>query len=222
MWWCWWRCCCCCYCRCSFFLFRRKRKKRSVRVTTPPNGAQTMYNVTGPQGTGNDGHLAAGHRWTIYVVTSTVATVTSTELCASKPTGKEALNHHGRAASCQVQPQVPKISFRERKHLCPSLSQHRATSTPRRSPSWVGHRRTPTIGLLRTTLQGKNQVVTRVSAKPFQVTDSQLLPQGLPAPLKRLTLRRKRQGIPLAAAAKSLCHEQEVFPAQVRPQIFPT
>ena len=137
--------------------FRRKRKNRSVRVTTPPNGAQTMYNVTCPQGTGNDGHLAAGHRWTIYVVTGTVATVASAELCASKPTGKEALNHHGGAASCQVQPQVPKISSsRKKKHLCPSLSQHRATSTPRRSPSWVGHRRTPTIGFLRTTLQGKN------------------------------------------------------------------
>ena len=79
--------------------FKRKRKNRSVRVTTPPNGAPTMYNVTCPQGTGNDGHLAAGHRWTIYVVTSTVATVASAELCASKPTGKEALNHHGRAAS---------------------------------------------------------------------------------------------------------------------------
>ena len=81
------------------FFFRRKRRNRSVRVTTPPNGAQTMYNVTCPQGTGNDGHLAAGHWWTIYVVTGTVATVTSTELCASKPTGKVALNHHGRAAS---------------------------------------------------------------------------------------------------------------------------
>ena len=156
MWWCWWRCCCCCYCRCSFFLFRRKREKKNVRVTTPPNGAQTMYNVTCPQGTGNDGHLAAGHRWTIYVVTGTVATVTSTELCASKPTGKEALNHRVRAASCQVQPQVPKIpSSRKKKHVRPSLSQHRATSTPRRSPSLVGHRRTPTIGFLRTTLQRK-------------------------------------------------------------------
>ena len=48
--------------------FRKKMKNRSVRVTTPPNGAQTMYNVTWRQGTGNDGHLAAGHRWTIYVV----------------------------------------------------------------------------------------------------------------------------------------------------------
>ena len=128
-----------------------------MRVTTPPNGAQTMYNVTCPQGTGNDGHLAAGHRWTIYVVTGTVATVASAELCASKPTGKEALNHHGRATNCQVQPQVPKnSSSRKKKHLCPSLSQHRATSTPRRSPSWVGHRRTPTIGFLRATLHGKN------------------------------------------------------------------
>ena len=80
-------------------VFQNNSKNRTVRVTTPPNGAQTMYNVTCPQGTGNDGHLAAGHRWTIYVVTGTVATVASAELCASKPTGKEALNHHGRAAS---------------------------------------------------------------------------------------------------------------------------
>ena len=28
-------------------------------------------------------------------------------------------------------------------------------------------------------------------------------------------------GTPLPAAAKFLCHEREVFPAQVRPQIFP-
>ena len=34
--------------------FRRKRKNRSVRVTTPPNGAQTIYNVTWRQSTGND------------------------------------------------------------------------------------------------------------------------------------------------------------------------
>ena len=34
------------------------------------------------------------------------------------------------------------------------------------------------------------------------------------------TLRRKRRGIHLAAAAKFLCHEQEAFPAQVRPHIY--
>ena len=166
--------------------FRRKRKNRSVRVTTPPNGAQTMYNVTCPQGTGNDGHLAAGHRWTIYVVTGTVATVASAELCASKPTGKEALNHHVRAASCQVQPQVPKISSsRKKKHLCPSLSQHRATSTPRRSPSWVGHRRTPTIGFLRTTLHGKN--IFRATRK-WQTS----IPKRLPQPKDKIREPRAR------------------------------
>ena len=111
---------------------------------TSPGGKAQVTMVTWRQGTGGQS-------------TSSLGGGTQVDLTSSKPTGKEALNHHGRAASCQVQPQVPNISSsRKKKHLCPSLSQHRATSTPRRSPSWVGHRRTPTIGFLRTTLQGKN------------------------------------------------------------------
>ena len=49
-------------------LHQKKNKNWTVCVTTPPNEAQTTHDVTWRQGTDNDGHLAAGHRWTIYVV----------------------------------------------------------------------------------------------------------------------------------------------------------
>ncbi len=122
-----------------------------------------------------------------------------------------------------MQPQVPQsFPSRKRKQLRSSAPQHRATSRAKRSPSLVGHRRTPTISVLRTTLQGKHPGGHPSQGKTFSSHRQSASATIVPPTLKLWTLRRKRRGIILAAAAKFLCHEQEVFPAHVRPQIFPT